>query len=128
MLCSLLDRELGLLCRSVLRFLDRSVSGAMGCFFGCFRVKDDRHLRSRPHLVSQSSRNNQTVRFQFGSRENVSSSQCLFLLFCELFEILWNFEEIRVNWVLICACSWISLRKKKDHINFQFLIWLLRIS
>ncbi|CAL8138285.1 unnamed protein product [Prunus armeniaca] len=60
MLCSLLDRELGLLCRSVLRFLDRSVSGAMGCFFGCFRVKDDRHLRSRPHLVSQSSRNNQT--------------------------------------------------------------------
>ncbi|KAM1919911.1 hypothetical protein ACFX15_023791 [Malus domestica] len=60
MLCSLLKRGLGNLCRSALRFLDRSISRAMGCFFGCFRDKDDRHLRSRPHLVSQSSRNPQT--------------------------------------------------------------------
>ncbi|KAM1113159.1 hypothetical protein ACFX13_046800 [Malus domestica] len=60
MLCSLLKRGIGHLCRYALRFLDRSISRAMGCFFGCFRVKDDRHLRCRPHLVSQSSRNPQT--------------------------------------------------------------------
>ncbi|XP_009356597.2 protein JASON isoform X2 [Pyrus x bretschneideri] len=60
MLCSLLKRGIGHLCRYALRFLDRSISRVMGCFFGCFRVKDDRHLRSRPHLVSQSSRNPQT--------------------------------------------------------------------
>ncbi|KAB2610865.1 hypothetical protein D8674_018897 [Pyrus ussuriensis x Pyrus communis] len=60
MLCSLLKRGLGNLCRSALRFLDRLISRAMGCFFGCFRDKDDCHLRSRPQLVSQSSRNPQT--------------------------------------------------------------------
>ncbi|KAM5580103.1 protein JASON [Rosa sericea] len=59
MLC--FNRELGFVCRSVLRFLDRSVAGAMGCFFGCFRVRDDRHLRSRPHLVSQPSRSGALV-------------------------------------------------------------------
>lgn len=41
------------MCRSVVGFLDRSVSRAMGCFFGCFRIKDDRH-HARPHLVSDS--------------------------------------------------------------------------
>ncbi|KAM3746763.1 hypothetical protein ACB098_06G225500 [Castanea mollissima] len=46
------ELELGLVCRSVVGFLDRSVSRAMGCFFACFRVKDDRHHRHRPHLVS----------------------------------------------------------------------------
>ncbi|XP_024180319.1 protein JASON isoform X5 [Rosa chinensis] len=59
MLC--FNRELGFVCRSVLRFLDRSVAGAMGCFFGCFRDRDDRHLRSRPHLVSQPSRSGAVV-------------------------------------------------------------------
>ncbi|XP_050382565.1 protein JASON [Argentina anserina] len=59
MLC--FGRELGFVCRSVLRLLDRSVAGAMGCFFGCFRFRDDRHLRSRPHLVSQSSRSGAVV-------------------------------------------------------------------
>ncbi|KAL4622188.1 hypothetical protein ACB092_06G279800 [Castanea dentata] len=46
------ELELGLVCGSVVGFLDRSVSRAMGCFFACFRVKDDRHHRHRPHLVS----------------------------------------------------------------------------
>nr|XP_011467606.1 PREDICTED: uncharacterized protein LOC101295444 [Fragaria vesca subsp. vesca] len=59
MLC--FNRELGFVCRSVLRFLDRSLAGAMGCFFGCFRVRDDRHLRSRPNLVSHSSRSGAVV-------------------------------------------------------------------
>ncbi|KAL6125286.1 hypothetical protein ACLB2K_073345 [Fragaria x ananassa] len=54
MLC--FNSELGFVCRSVLRFLDRSLARAMDFFFGCFRVRDDRHLRSRPHLVSHSSR------------------------------------------------------------------------
>nr|XP_023894470.1 protein JASON isoform X3 [Quercus suber]POE58429.1 protein jason [Quercus suber] len=54
MVCWLWKREceLGLVCRSVVGFLDRSVSRAMGCFFACFRVKDDHHHRHRPHLVS----------------------------------------------------------------------------
>ncbi|XAR52813.1 hypothetical protein NMG60_11021090 [Bertholletia excelsa] len=45
MLCSVFEGEfLGFLCRSV---------RAMGCFFGCFRIKDDQ-AHSRPHLVSES--------------------------------------------------------------------------
>ncbi|KAK3183364.1 hypothetical protein Dsin_030650 [Dipteronia sinensis] len=42
MICRLLNREIRCICISVVRFLDRSVSSAMGCFFGCFRVRDDR--------------------------------------------------------------------------------------
>ncbi|GMN54994.1 hypothetical protein TIFTF001_024109 [Ficus carica] len=57
MICSLLNRDLGFVCRSVLGFLDRSISTAMGCFIGCFRVRDDRRhgTRSQPHLVADSS-------------------------------------------------------------------------
>lgn len=50
-MCSHLRRDLGFLCCSFLGFLDRSVSRAMGCFFDCFKVRDDRH-RPRSHLVS----------------------------------------------------------------------------
>ncbi|KAK6238505.1 hypothetical protein QUC31_003974 [Theobroma cacao] len=55
MVCCFLNGELGLgiITRSVVRFLDQTVCRAMGCFFGCFRVRDD---RSRPHLVSSSSK------------------------------------------------------------------------
>ncbi|XP_048328258.2 protein JASON [Ziziphus jujuba] len=63
MLCSLLNRDLGSVCRSVVGFLDRSISRAMGCFFGCFRDKDDRRHhdhhhrhRCRANLVSETSR------------------------------------------------------------------------
>ncbi|XP_030484862.2 protein JASON isoform X3 [Cannabis sativa] len=61
MICSLLNRDLRLVCRSVLGYLDRSIAGAMGCFIACFRVRDDRQShnhhrqRSQPHLVSESS-------------------------------------------------------------------------
>lgn len=52
-------RDLGFVfvCRSVLGFIDRTISAAMGCFIGCFRVRDDRHHRNRsqPHLVVESS-------------------------------------------------------------------------
>ncbi|KAJ9147129.1 hypothetical protein P3X46_029324 [Hevea brasiliensis] len=57
MICALLKREIGLICKSVLRFIYRSVSRAMGCFFGCFRVRDDRR---GPHLVCHSSRSKST--------------------------------------------------------------------
>ncbi|XP_038880779.1 protein JASON-like [Benincasa hispida] len=52
-MCSQLRRELGFLSWSLVGFLDRSVSRAMGCFFDCFKVRDDRH-RPRSHLVSES--------------------------------------------------------------------------
>ncbi|XWS30905.1 hypothetical protein CRYUN_Cryun23aG0031500 [Craigia yunnanensis] len=57
MVCDYLNRELrlGIITRSVVRFLDQTVSRAMGCFFGCFGVRDDQS-RSRPHLVSSSSK------------------------------------------------------------------------
>ncbi|KDO40899.1 hypothetical protein CISIN_1g038585mg, partial [Citrus sinensis] len=43
MISSLLNhREIGRVCRLVVRFLDVTVSRAMGCFFGCFRIRDDR--------------------------------------------------------------------------------------
>ncbi|KAL0546860.1 hypothetical protein IC582_016778 [Cucumis melo] len=51
-MCSQLRRELGFFCWSLVGFLDRSVSRAMGCFFDCFKVRDDRH-RPRSHLVSE---------------------------------------------------------------------------
>ncbi|KAB1209666.1 hypothetical protein CJ030_MR6G029209 [Morella rubra] len=50
---SSLKRDLGFLCRSSLRFLDRSVSRAMGCFFACFRIRDDGR-RPPSHFVSGS--------------------------------------------------------------------------
>ncbi|XP_031739890.1 protein JASON isoform X2 [Cucumis sativus] len=50
-MCSHLRRELGFFCWSFVGFLDRSVSRAMGCFFDCFKVRDDRH-RPRSHLLS----------------------------------------------------------------------------
>ncbi|XVE78532.1 hypothetical protein DITRI_Ditri13aG0152700 [Diplodiscus trichospermus] len=55
MICDFVNRELGLgiIAGSALRFLDQTVSRAMGCFFGCFRVRDD---RSRPHLVASPSK------------------------------------------------------------------------
>ncbi|KAG7031109.1 Protein JASON [Cucurbita argyrosperma subsp. argyrosperma] len=53
-MCSQLRRELGFLCRCFIGFLDRSVSSAMGCFFDCFKVRDERH-RSRGHFVSDPS-------------------------------------------------------------------------
>ncbi|GMI69069.1 JASON [Hibiscus trionum] len=55
MVCGFLDRELGLgtITRSVVRFLDHTVCSAMGCFFRCFGVRND---RPRPHLVSSFSK------------------------------------------------------------------------
>ncbi|OMP10104.1 hypothetical protein COLO4_04817 [Corchorus olitorius] len=57
MVCELLNRELGLgigiIARSVVTFLDQTVCRAMGCFIGCFRVRDD---RSRPQIVASSSK------------------------------------------------------------------------
>ena len=38
--------------RLILRFLLRSFSKAMGCFFGCFRFKDDRRLPTSSHLAA----------------------------------------------------------------------------
>ncbi|XP_041005953.1 protein JASON-like [Juglans microcarpa x Juglans regia] len=46
-------RELGFTCISVARFLEISISRAMGCFFACFRTNEGRH-RAPPHLVSTS--------------------------------------------------------------------------
>lgn len=42
MICRLLNREFRYVFRSALRYLDQSVSSAMGCFVACFRVRDDR--------------------------------------------------------------------------------------
>ncbi|XWS47474.1 hypothetical protein CRYUN_Cryun14cG0155200 [Craigia yunnanensis] len=55
MIRDFLNRELGLgiITRSAVRFLDQTVFRAMRCFFSCFRVRND---RSRPHLVSSSSK------------------------------------------------------------------------
>ncbi|KAF7833473.1 protein JASON [Senna tora] len=55
MICYLVKRKLGFLFRFVLRFLHRSFARAMGCFFGCFRIRDDRRLPTA-QLVSESSR------------------------------------------------------------------------
>ncbi|XP_028788322.1 protein JASON [Neltuma alba] len=44
-----------ILFRFVLRFLYRSFSKAMGCFFGCFRIRDDRRLPTS-QLVADRSR------------------------------------------------------------------------
>ncbi|CAI0449145.1 unnamed protein product [Linum tenue] len=42
MICALpLQPEIGSICRTLLGYLDLSVSRAMACFFDCFRVKDD---------------------------------------------------------------------------------------
>ncbi|GAV90601.1 hypothetical protein CFOL_v3_34010 [Cephalotus follicularis] len=51
MICRLLSREVEIFCRSVVRFVDTSVSRAMGCFFGCFRIRDDH--RSRTNRFNQ---------------------------------------------------------------------------
>ncbi|XVF20823.1 hypothetical protein REPUB_Repub12eG0035800 [Reevesia pubescens] len=55
MVFNFLNRELrlGIITRSAVRFLDQTVCRAMECFFGCFRVRDD---RSRPPIVSSSSK------------------------------------------------------------------------
>ncbi|XP_044493202.1 protein JASON-like isoform X2 [Mangifera indica] len=42
MIFELLHRQIRSICRSVFSFFYRSVSKAMGCFFRCFRLKDDR--------------------------------------------------------------------------------------
>ncbi|XP_011026221.1 PREDICTED: uncharacterized protein LOC105126897 isoform X2 [Populus euphratica] len=55
MICASLKREIGLILGKVLRFLFRSFLRAMGCFFTCFRTKDDRFNRSRPHGISSDS-------------------------------------------------------------------------
>ncbi|XP_010522057.1 PREDICTED: protein JASON-like isoform X2 [Tarenaya hassleriana] len=49
----LLKRRINLFCRSALRFLDVSVCRAMGCFFNCFRPRDD---LSTNNLASHSTR------------------------------------------------------------------------
>ncbi|XP_050230485.1 protein JASON [Mercurialis annua] len=60
MICELLNREIKLIFRSVFTYLDTSVSRAMGCFFGCFRITDDgddhQRRRRHPHLVANSAR------------------------------------------------------------------------
>ncbi|KAB5568409.1 hypothetical protein DKX38_002202 [Salix brachista] len=55
MICASLKREIGLILRTVLRFFLRSFLRAMGCFLTCFRNKDDRSNRSRPHAISSDS-------------------------------------------------------------------------
>ncbi|KAL9358914.1 hypothetical protein Peur_047037 [Populus x canadensis] len=52
MIYASLKREIRLILGKVLRFLFRSFLRAMGCFFTCFRTKDDRSNRSRPHAIS----------------------------------------------------------------------------
>ncbi|XP_002530206.3 protein JASON isoform X2 [Ricinus communis] len=56
MICALFKRELKSICRSVVRYIDISVSRAMGCFFGCFRIRDDHHRRPPNLVVSDSTR------------------------------------------------------------------------
>lgn len=54
----LMKRNLSLMCRSVLRFIDLSVCRAMACFLDCFRARDN---RSTSNLVSHSSIANSRV-------------------------------------------------------------------
>ncbi|PKI77281.1 hypothetical protein CRG98_002226 [Punica granatum] len=69
-----LRREL----RSVLRFLYRSASIAMGCFFACFRTKNDdcpprsRAIRSKKHPEPVVSRNPLSSLFQYDETEHHS--------------------------------------------------------
>ncbi|XP_048138329.1 protein JASON-like isoform X2 [Rhodamnia argentea] len=81
MICALLNRELGLAFRRVLRFLDQSLGVAMGCFFVCLRAKDDgdrrRHLpqSARPKKATEAlvSRNRLSSLFLVEDREDIPS-------------------------------------------------------
>ncbi|CAH2038739.1 unnamed protein product [Thlaspi arvense] len=78
----LMKRNLSLLCRSVLRFVDLSACRFMACFLDCFRARDD---RSTSNLVSHSSlaKSNKGEESQnhlsasFLSEERAASSPCL---------------------------------------------------
>ncbi|GMJ16114.1 JASON [Hibiscus trionum] len=69
MVCGFMNRELGLgtITRSVVRFLDQTVCRAMGCFFQCFGVRNDRSRR--PHLLSSFSKSTERA----VSRDRLSS-------------------------------------------------------
>ncbi|KAE8685227.1 Aspartyl/glutamyl-tRNA(Asn/Gln) amidotransferase subunit B [Hibiscus syriacus] len=62
-----LNRELGTITRSVVRFLDQTVCRAMGCFLRCLGVRND---RPRPHLVSSFSKSTERA----VSRDRLSST------------------------------------------------------
>ncbi|KAL5795469.1 hypothetical protein ACOSQ2_000289 [Xanthoceras sorbifolium] len=78
MICRLLNREIRYICRSVVRFLDRSVSTAMGCFIGCFRVRDDRsrlsHATTPKFTEPVTSNNRLSSLFLVEEREESSCS------------------------------------------------------
>ncbi|KAJ4878920.1 Protein JASON [Raphanus sativus] len=80
----LMKRNLSLLCRSALRFIDVSACRVMACFLDCFRGRDDH--RSTSNLVSRSSLANSRRGDQesqshlsalFRSEEEAASSPCL---------------------------------------------------
>ncbi|CAA7026402.1 unnamed protein product [Microthlaspi erraticum] len=77
-----MKRNLSLLCRSVLRFVDLSACRAMACFLDCFRARDDRstgNLVARSSLAKskrgQDSQNHLSALFI--SEEKAASSPCL---------------------------------------------------
>ncbi|GLU04001.1 hypothetical protein SLE2022_211680 [Rubroshorea leprosula] len=69
MIYQLLNRQLGFIARSFLRFLEKFVSRTMGCFFGCFRVRGD---TSRPQFVSAASTRSKSTE-RVVSRNRLSS-------------------------------------------------------
>ncbi|KAJ4871760.1 Protein JASON [Raphanus sativus] len=79
----LMKRNLSVLCRSALRFIDVSACRVMACFLDCFRGRDDHrstsNLVSRSSLAnsrtSQESQNHLSALFQ--SEEEAASSPCL---------------------------------------------------
>ncbi|KAL1202086.1 Protein JASON [Cardamine amara subsp. amara] len=78
----LMKRNLSLMCRSVLRFIDLSVCRAMACFLDCFRARDN---RATSNLVSHSSLANSRkgpdtqndLSALFLSEEKAAPSPCL---------------------------------------------------
>ncbi|KAF8046579.1 hypothetical protein N665_3606s0006 [Sinapis alba] len=70
----LMKRNLSLLCRSVLKFIDISACRVMACFLDCFRGRDDRSSLANSRR-GQESQNHLSALFR--SEEEAASSPCL---------------------------------------------------